>query len=427
MSAELSLFKRLPFPYAKELKDLRNESRPNLYFENVNQSLYAAIKYIRNELVFKKLKDRQKLVLDRYISDIAGLPRLNVDHYYPPENIDKLDRFLTKLKQSGISQVHYVSIVYYILKDFSFDAAESYIKNGAAKELSQLGNQSLSCKISKNQYDLINSIYYFDRFNIVKALRFLQSGSVAIQSSQFIDHLIRLANIIPYHPETNIQNLSNLNEIRSFININSSSETSLSVTSVIYNFSNSILLLDLDILFIYLDSLTDVSPLNSILLSNELVANYQSQSLPISVELIFKIIIKKLFLKTYRQRDIIRTLFQRKYMDRDQFNQIFDTLAMFQLYNSDHSYKVDSILYDILLDVVSDEEKQLTNKYPNFFNKLNEHNDQTKLLIRDFLVLRKVSDFNAYAIDLLNLSKVGNSVKAPSKLAPADIVSLLRD
>lgn len=421
------VFKGLSFPYTKELKDLTNESRPNLYFENVNQSFYAALKYIRNELIFKKLKDRQKLVIDRYISDIVGLSKLNVDQYYPPENMDKLEKFLNKLIELGINQVHYTSIVYYILKDFSMEEAETFIKNGTTQESSRLGNQSLRCRISKHQYDLINSIYYLDRFNIVKALKFLQNGSVAIQSTNFIDHLIRLANIIPYHPETNIQELSNINEIRSFIDIKSSSETSLSVTSVIYNFSNSILLLDLDILFIYLDSLTDVSPLNSILLLNELNANYQSsQEFPISIGLIFKIIIKKLFIKALRQRDLIRKLFNEKIMNKEHFNQIFNTIAMFQLFNSNNTLKIDSTLYDIILDVSTQEEVNLSSKYPNFFNKLNEHDDQIKLLIRDYLVLEKVSDFSAYSLDLLNLSKIGNPIDSTNKLNISDIAKLLK-
>lgn len=360
-----SVFKGLEFPYGRELKDLTNESRPNLYFENENQSLYAALKYIRNELIFKKLKDRQKLVFDRYISDIAGFPKLNVDHYYPPENIDKLNKFLEKLQELGIADVHYTSIIYYILKDFSFDAAERFIKNGAKRDLSQLGNQSLTCRISKNQYDLINSIYFLDRFNIVRALKHLQNGSVIIKSSEFIDHIVRLANIIPYHPETNKQSLSTLSEIRSFIDINSSSDTSLSVISVIYNFSNSILLLDLDILFIYLDSLTDISPTNAILLFNELKANYQSDIFPIPEYFIYKIIIKKLFIKTYRQREIIRSLFKEKILYRAQFNQIFDTIAMFQLFNTKHTEAVDIILYDILVDSTTPEEKELASKYPN--------------------------------------------------------------
>lgn len=420
-----SVFKGLAFPYGRELKDLTNESRPNLYFENENQSLYAALKYIRNELIFKKLKDRQKLVFDRYISDIVGFSKLNVDHYYPPENIDKLNKFLHKLKELGIADVHYTSIVYYILKDFSFEAAERFIKNGSKQELSQLGNQSLKCKISKNQYDLINSIYYLDRFNIVKALKHLQNGSVIIQSAEFIDHLVRLANIIPYHPETNKHALSTLSEIRSFIDINSSSETSLSVISVIYNFSNSILLLDLDILFIYLDSLTDISPMNAILLFNELNANHQSETFPIPAYFIYKIIIKKLFIKTYRQREIIRNLFEEKILNRAQFNQIFDTIAMFQLYNTPHTEAVDIILYDTLLGATSPEEVELASKYPNFFNKINEHNSDIRLLIRDFLVLRKMGDFGVQAIDILNLSKATNSIQSPNQMNLSDIAKLL--
>lgn len=420
-----SVFKGLEFPYGRELKDLTNESRPNLYFENENQSLYAALKYIRNELIFKKLKDRQKLVFDRYISDIAGFPKLNVDHYYPPENIDKLNKFLAKLQELGIADVHYTSIIYYILKDFSFDAAERFIKNGAKRDLSQLGNQSLTCRISKNQYDLINSIYFLDRFNIVRALKHLQNGSVIIKSSEFIDHIVRLANIIPYHPETNKQSLSTLSEIRSFIDINSSSDTSLSVISVIYNFSNSILLLDLDILFIYLDSLTDISPTNAILLFNELKANYQSDIFSIPEYFIYKIIIKKLFIKTYRQREIIRSLFKEKILDRAQFNQIFDTIAMFQLFNTKHTEAVDIILYDILVDSTTPEEKELASKYPNFFSKLNEHNNEIKFLIRDFLLLRKVGDFGVQAIDILNLSKATGSIQSPNRMNISDIAKLL--
>lgn len=425
--SEANIFKGLAFPYTKELKDLSNESGPNLYFENTNQSLYAALKYIRNELIFKKLKDRQKLVFDRYISDIVGFSKLNVNHYYPPENIEKLNKFLVKLKELGINHIHYSSIVYYILKDFSFEAAEKYIKNGSTQELSQMSNPSLTCKISKNQYDLINSIYYLDRFNITKALKFLQGGSAAIKSPPFIDHLIRLANIIPYQPDANIQKLSTLNEMKTFIDINSSSETSLSVISVISNFSTSVLLLDMDILLIYLDSLTDISPMSSILLLNELVANYESQSSSISIDLVFKIVIQKLFIKTYKQRTLLRKLYRGRYMTKHQVSQLFESIAMFQLSNSNHAQRVESVLYGILLGGQSGEEKQLSAKYPNFFNKLNDHSEQIKLIIRDFLVLNKVSDFNATSTDLLSLSKFGNSISSPNKMSVADISTILRD
>ncbi|CCH42618.1 hypothetical protein BN7_2162 [Wickerhamomyces ciferrii] len=425
--SEIKLFERLEFPYTKEVKDLKSKARPNLQLGNVNKSFYGVLKDIRNDLIYKKLKDKAKLWLDRYISDIAGVTDINIDQYYPPEDIEKLTLFLNKLKEAGISDIHYNSVVYYILKDFSFDAAENFIKIGSDKPLSDMGNLSLTCKIGATQYDFINSLYFFDRFNSIEAFRHLENGSRAIQNPQFIEHLIRFSNILPYEPYIDIKKITSLNDIRTYINIKSTHGTSYSVMSVISNFSTSILLLDLDILFIYLNALTDVSPLNSILLLNELIANYQPDSLPISIELITKIIVKKLFIKTSRERDIMRQLYLEGILSEPQFNQIFNTVTMFEIYNIQHSPKIELILYNILLGVKSNEEKLFITKYPHYFNKLDENDDQVKSLIRDFLILKTVSGFIVNPDDLLSLTRFNNTITSPDQIRLSEIAQLFEN
>lgn len=387
---ELILFENLEFPYSKEFKDLRNQIKPNLKIDNQSQSLFLIIKYIRNEIIFKKLKNQKTLVFDKYINDILNID-INIDSFYPPENLNKLDKFITELKLKNIFETQLNLIIYYILKDFSFTRADEFIEG----------------LVNPNEYNFINSIYFLDRFDLLKSLHYLNSlDQFNINNKKFINHIVRLANVIPFQPEVSLSSIIDISSIQSYLDIKSTDETSLSVISIFNSLNINPILQDLDIFLIYLDSITDISVNDSLIFFKSIINNY-SEDLLIPLDLIFKIILIKILIKTVKQRKQISIL-KTKILDNYKFNQIYESLPIFQLFNFENNEVIESKLLKNLYDLISNnrskEEDIVRLSFPNFWKKLDEFNKEIKQISKDFLILKEILSIDTDKQEVLNLS-----------------------
>lgn len=396
-NAETALFSQIEFPYSKELSQITSDRRPNLFLENENQSFYSVLKYIRNELIAQKLKDRKELVFDSYINDILGLSTINVDHFYPPENLQKLDKFITKLKENDLEQEQLYTVLYYILKDFNVKEAEKFITDGHRDQL------SIYLRIPQSSYDLINAIYHIDRFDILKSIKHINTLNFPTHNYSFTQHFIRLANVIPYKPEIQVSKLKDLNQMKHYLEVSSAKDTSIPVISMFTAFNLNPLLVDLDILLIFIDAITDVSPQQALDFIKSLEANYQSDTPKISISLIIKLVIFKILVKTHKQSMVISKLFKSKVLDMIKFDKIYETLPFFQLASCSTDYV--TTLYSIVNSSVTTEEEQLAAKYPNFFSRLHQSDKEVKKLAREALVLKQVWAENT---DLEELSRLGH-------------------
>lgn len=390
-------FARLEFPYSIEIRHFRHkECIPNLEIENQHQSYYALLKYIRNELIHKKLREKKQLVFDRYVTELLGL-QVDMDEFYPPQDWDKLAQFLDRLVELGINEMDYYSVIYYILKDFGSTRAESFAQYTDV-------NRLVTSRISRQHYNFINAIYYIDRFNITDFLKFI-SVDINLEAHQpFVNHLIKLANIIPsYIPSLTEDRLhsNDLNQVKYFIDLKTNKTTSWSVVSTVETLQSSVLTLDLDVLLLYLDALVDVSSVGAIALIESLMGNYRSSK--ISNKLLFKIVVKKLLVKSLRQLEVVRELLLLKVISEVSFNKIVNSLPVFQLLNTKMFDEiVDSVLQEISDKFVSKEEQQLSAKFPNYFLQLNQFNHKlelvSQLLLSSKLQLKVSVDYSQLSV-----------------------------
>jgi hypothetical protein len=305
-------------------------------------------------------------------------------------------------------------IIYYILKDFSFTRADEYITD----------------IVNVNQYNLINSIYFLDRFDILKCLTYLNSlDQFSIGKRSFINHIIRLANVIPFQPELDLNKVVDTNQVLSYLEIKSSSETALSVLSVFTSLNINPLLQDLDILLIYLDSITEISVNDSLTFYKSAIANY-SQDVTLSLDLILKIILIKVLIKTFKQRQHITKLYKLKLLDNFKFNQIYESLPIFQLFNFQSSdfleNKIISTLYQIINANRTKEEDLLRLKFPNFWKKLDEYNKEIRSITKDVLALKEIFSLDTDPQEITSLSNVGvNNPLNPKFIGLKDLANYL--
>ncbi|KAH3672702.1 hypothetical protein WICMUC_004108 [Wickerhamomyces mucosus] len=379
-TAEINYFQREPFPYSKEIKNLPKSHAPKLSTENFNQSLFMYLNALRNEYIFKKLNSKY-LLFDHFVHELTGFNQLNVNIFYPPDNLEKLDGFITELKNLQISDFKISLIMLYILKDFSFEAAEIFYSN----RINSLG-----------YYNFINLIYFIDRFDFINGVKYLNLASLPLNlSSEFQYNFFKVLNILPYQPDLSIKGKKfvDLNELDIYINLKSSRMSSLTIYTITQNTSNSLFQLDfyeseIDLLLIYLDSLTDVSPLEALLLYQQLKGNSLG-NFKLSSTSIFIFIVKKIIIKYIRQKKILFDLCGSNFIEKSQLNDIFTRLSIQILVNWGQDTYLDLILSQIADKEITQDEDELFRRYPKFFSEIQELDHDVRDIARNILNLRK--------------------------------------
>jgi hypothetical protein len=368
----MSIFKGVPFPYSTEIKDVPLESRPNVQLASQHHSYYMVLKQIRSDLIGSKLRTSGSLMFDKFIEEFLNIP-IEAKNYYPPENLTKLESFIIELERHDIDPIGLHCVIYYILKDFDITKAEKYIN-----QTSKIGNKVPQCL-----YDIINAIYFIDRFNILKSLRYLNNiDDFSCTPQSLIDHFIKLSNIIPYHGDINKKG-AHITELRNYMDVSTCKPSARSVISMIRALKKPVWELSTDSQLMYLDSMTDLNPGLSIRLMEESKGNYDNS---ISWSLMLKLIVIKVLIKSVKQQRVLKKLWESNEATTIQFDELFRSVGMFELIDTKIDPQVTSTLEDLLSQTKTIEEDIMRGKYPKYFQKLDDYHKEIKKCAKNLLI-----------------------------------------
>lgn len=375
----MDIFHGLVFPYSCELKDIPLETRPNVQISNLNQSFYLVLKNIRAELIEPKLRSSDSLLLDKFVQGVLNVP-VNVKELYPPENMSKLESLITKLQENDIDAMGMDCVLYYILKDFDLVKAEHFIRGGSD---SLMGYSRVSMRIPKCLYDLINGLYYLDRLNILKCVRYLNSiDDFSNLPSGILDHLVKLSNIVPYHSQ-DVNIGTHLIELKNYIDVQSCKSSARSVVSVVRSLKRPVWILHMDLQLLYWDCITDLNPGLSVRKCEETRGNYSND---ISWEMTLKLVVVKLLIKTVKQQRLLKKLLDSGKITNIQFDRLYEEVAMFALVDTKIDQPIETTLVDVLANEISTDEAELRLRYPKYFQKLDEHHQDYVRTARNLLL-----------------------------------------
>lgn len=375
-------FAGLTFPYSREIRDLPRLCVPNLHIENTHQSLYSVLKSVRSDVVGKKLRNSGYLLFDRFVMDVLGASALKVYSQFPPENEEKLEKFLTQLSANDVPQVGIDAVIYYLLKDFSFEAAEKFACGG--NDINHVDHSTIMLRIPKPLYDLTNAIYFIDRFDIFRSLGYLNANDYSSLPQGFLAYFIKLSNIVPYHDEFEISSAVDVESMKSYIDSQSCKPSACSVISTIRALKVPIMNMDADTQLLFIESLTDLNPLSAIRFIEESEGNYEAEP-TIPHQMLLRITVTKILLKTHKQQNALRLLDQANKISGSQYDQLFRHLAMFSLVDTKIENKITDMLYDILYSIPDENDKTIRAKFPNYFTKLDEEKTHIRRVARDIL------------------------------------------
>lgn len=353
------LFPKALFPYSKEIKDIATSARPNVLIDNENQSLYSILKLIRTELIGKKLHDGQDhlLMLDLFVNEFMGFDDIRVRDYYPPVNASRLDEFVKVLNEHANAQsLGLDCVLYYILKDFDSGIAESYI--GSVDDI--------TLRIPRCLYHFINSLYYLDRFDILRCTRHLNCiDNFTDIPSSMIKRLIQMSSIVPYHSQSS-PDWSSDTGLKNYINVHTSKPSARSVISMVRSLKLNVWLSDADTVLMYIDCLTDLNPGISVRALEELRGNNTN----VSWRALLKLLIIKILIKSIKQQRLLKTMLNESKISHLQFDQLFKGIAMFALVDTKINDDILEALYN--MTSVGDEDEELSTlkeQSPAFFAK----------------------------------------------------------
>ncbi|ONH65761.1 hypothetical protein BON22_4284 [Cyberlindnera fabianii] len=293
--------------------------------------------------------------------DVLGASALKVYSQFPPENEEKLEKFLTQLSANDVPQVGIDAVIYYLLKDFSFEAAEKFACGG--NDINHVDHSTIMLRIPKPLYDLTNAIYFIDRFDIFRSLGYLNANDYSSLPQGFLAYFIKLSNIVPYHDEFEISSAVDVESMKSYIDSQSCKPSACSVISTIRALKVPIMNMDADTQLLFIESLTDLNPPSAIRFIEESEGNYEAEP-------------------TIPHQMLLRITLIR-YQDHNMMN--CSVILPCSLVDTKIENKITDMLYDILYSIPDENDKTIRAKFPNYFTKLDEEKTHIRRVARDIL------------------------------------------
>ncbi|KAH3673473.1 hypothetical protein WICPIJ_009746 [Wickerhamomyces pijperi] len=312
------------FPYALPVTTFPKTSpnRPLLTISEKKQTLHSYLKDTIKGTLQKKLHSCNTL-FEFFVDELFNHHDVKGMCYYPPKSLNDIDQLISHLKSlngtivtsnaaSSISIEFKIGLVLsYFIRDFY-----SVIPIGVTE---QTIHQDQISKYHEYQlgkhlgwFNFISLIYHLDRFDFNRTKSFLNLSQLSSFqfSKRFQRRFFKMLNITPslnqmFSDMNNTSSqISSLSELSIHLKVQTSRSSSLTVHTVVMNNSHPLYKVspketESDILLIYLDSMTDIAPLEALRIC---------QSSGISSDTMTEIVIKKIIVKSIKELELLKEL-----------------------------------------------------------------------------------------------------------------------